>query len=156
MHAHCSEVPHLQENTPRGVLGGWAFSYGRGTPVQGTLSYSLYDHYHMNMALDAPTSEDDFKRLGVWTVCGAGPCRAVQGHLAHEKQHPPERHHRALGIVLLLGPWVSRFLMSEVPLSSAVNPLASSDADVRIKRCATVLMHAHCTGVPHLQENTHP
>ena len=35
-----------------------------------------------------------------------------QGFLAYKKTHPPEDHHRALGIALLSG----LFLMSEVPL----------------------------------------
>ena len=38
----------------------------------------------------------------------------LQGYLAHKKPPPPQDHHRALGVGLLLGPRESRFLMSEV------------------------------------------
>ena len=42
--------------------------------------------------------------------------RQIQGYLAPKKQPPPQDHHRALGMVLLLGPRGALFLMREVPL----------------------------------------
>ena len=41
---------------------------------------------------------------------------ALQDHLAHKKQRPPQNLHKALGIVLLQGPRGTLFFMSEVPL----------------------------------------
>jgi hypothetical protein len=58
---------------PRGVLGGWAFSYGRGTPV------ALQGHLVHTKAHARPT--EGFQKRA--------PPYEVQGKLAHKKQHPP-------------------------------------------------------------------
>ena len=39
------------------------------------------------------------RQVGWWIV--AGPGDELQRYLAHKNQHPPQDHHRALGLVLL-------------------------------------------------------
>ena len=82
-------------------------------------------------------------RLGRLTSWG------VQGYLAHKNQPPLEGHHRALGMVVQLGPRGWQFLMSEMSLYEGPPGwpvLARCGRAVRSYRGTSLIRNRHPVG----------
>ena len=100
---------------------GWAFSYGRGTPV-GLRDFEVLRR--MGSKLGFGFRVDNFKlRANDFGVrvpdLGLGLHErvwGVQGNLAYQKTPTPPYPLKALGIGLLSGPRGVHFLIDEVPL----------------------------------------